>query len=56
MIDNHDGTQIGKESYFDCKTTNAKRIFEYALKKIRDKNLYQIDSDDKKCLYGEYEP
>ncbi len=57
MIDNHDGTKTSKESYFDFKAMNAKQIFKYALNKIRDHKLYQVDFlTNEKYLYGEYEP
>lgn len=57
MIDNHDGTRTGKESYFDFKAMNAKQIFKYALNKIRNHKLYQVDFfTNEKYLYGECEP
>lgn len=57
MIDNHDGTQTSKETYFDLNDNDAEEIFKYILKKIRNEDLYAIDFEtNKKYLYGEYEP
>lgn len=57
MIDNHDGTKTSKESFFDFETMNAEQIFKYALNKIRNYKLYQVDFlTNEKYLYGEYEP
>lgn len=57
MIDNHDGTHTSKEYFFELEECSADRVFEYALSKIRDENLYQIDyKTGEKMLYGQYEP
>lgn len=59
MVDgDYPNTKVSKESFFDLESSNAKQIFKYALSKIRENNLYHVDSStsEKYVLYGEYEP
>lgn len=57
MIDNLDGSKTSRESYFDIDNLDTKVLFKYILKKIRDKDLYEISYEtNQKYLYGEYEP
>lgn len=56
MIDNGDGTATSKENFFDLDS-NADIVFEYIIKKIREKDLYAEDFPiQKNVTYGKYEP
>lgn len=54
-IDNKDGSFSSVEKFFLFESSNTESIFKYALKKIRDKNLY-FDDQNEIVKYGEYEP
>lgn len=58
ILDESTGSHyVSKESYFNLETTNTDTIFRYALKKMRERNLYVTDYiDEKNVIYGEYEP
>lgn len=56
MIDNGDGTATSKEHFFELDS-KADIVFEYIIRKMREKDLYAEDfPKQRNVTYGEYEP